>query len=375
MKKVLILVFNNFISDSRVLKESISLKNDGFDVQILALHDHNLAEHENIDGIKVHRIKLATKKWPKIFSIQLIKFVELILKILAKYRKTDIVHCNDLNTLPVGYLLSKFSVEKIKIVYDAHEYETEVKADLPKWRKRLLQISEAFFIKYAQSVFTVSNSIANEYVRLYNIKKPILLLNCPLYEKRKSNLFREKLPISTTQKIFLYQGGFTPNRGIDIILETFSKLNDPHSVVVFMGYGILQKEIEAYARAHDNIFLIPAVPHNEIIGYASSADIGLLLYEDTCLNHRYCLPNKLFEYNMARLPTIVSNLPEIKKVVKDERIGWVLEKNNAKCLNGLISRIEVSAINKMKFNCDTAAKKYNWEKQEEKLLSSYMRMI
>jgi glycosyltransferase involved in cell wall biosynthesis len=375
MKNVLVIVFNNFTNDNRVLKESLSLKKQGYNVQVLALHKKSLKEYEEIDGIKVHRIKLVTKRLPKVFYIQLIKITELIIKIVSKYRNVDIIHCNDLDTLPVGYIIKMLNRCKSKIVYDAHEYETERKPKQKFWKKRLLQFVEGFFIKSADTVFSVSNSIANEYVRLYKIKKPILILNCPPYNITKKDIFRKNLSIRKEQRIFLYQGGFQPNRGIEMILETFAGLEDQKNVIVFMGNGNLHGLIDDYAQKNENIYLVPSVSPNELMDYTSSADVGLLLYEDSCLNHRYCLPNKLFEYIMAKIPIVINDLPEVKKVVTYEKIGWVLKRYDADCLKDIISKIQENKLYEMKINCENTSEKYCWEKQEISLINSYNRLI
>ena len=53
MKKVVSIVMNNFKNDTRVLKEAITLKNNNFDVKVLALHDgkSSLKEYDSVSDI------------------------------------------------------------------------------------------------------------------------------------------------------------------------------------------------------------------------------------------------------------------------------------------------------------------------------------
>ena len=83
-----------------------------------------------------------------------------------------------------------------------------------------------------------------------------------------------------------------------------------------MGDGELVKLVKEYAEKTINIFHHPPVSTTFLLDYTASADIGLLLYDNSSLNHKYCMPNKLFEYMMAGLPVLVSNLQEIKKIVE-----------------------------------------------------------
>ena len=136
MKKIVLIVLNNFVNDIRVYKECKSLSLAGYDAIVVSLHDNNLNEFETINGIKVHRIKLKTRKWSKHKPIQFIKYIEFIIKFIKIYKNYDIFHCNDLNTLPIGVLIKKYFNKNAKILYDAHEYEIE-RSGNSKYEKKI----------------------------------------------------------------------------------------------------------------------------------------------------------------------------------------------------------------------------------------------
>lgn len=372
MKKITSIVLNNFKNDSRVLKENISLQKAGYEVQVVALHEEPLKEHEEVQNIPVHRVKLKSRGWSKHKAIQLLKYFEFIYKIVKQYKKSDIFHCNDLNSLPIGVIIKKFFNRDAKIVYDAHEYEIN---DVPNQSQKSIKIKyfiEKFFIKYADKVITVSNAIADEYVKLYDIEKPVLVLNTPPYKEiKKKNIFRETLGIKENQIIFLYQGGLSKGRGIEILLETFKTIDNENAVIVFMGYGPLESLIQATSKEYKNIYFHEAVAPDILLDYTSSADFGFLFYENTCLNHYYCSPNKMFEYLMAEIPVIVSNLYEMKRLVELNKIGTVAKENT---LNGLKVAIEEAVMldkEELKTNIQKLKTIYNWEEQEKVLLKLY----
>ena len=105
MKKVMAVVLNNFKYDSRVLKECSSLASYGYSVNVIALHDgiSDLPEFEMTGEFYVHRIKLLSKNWSKMALMQLVKYVEFLGRAFWECRTADIIHCNDLNALPVGF--------------------------------------------------------------------------------------------------------------------------------------------------------------------------------------------------------------------------------------------------------------------------------
>ncbi|WDE99149.1 glycosyltransferase family 4 protein [Lentisphaera profundi] len=373
--KVVCVVLNNFTNDSRVLKEATSLAQNNYDVEVVALHEKGLKESENTSLFPISRLKLKTRNWSKSKPIQLLKYFEFFLIFVKRFRNADIIHCNDLNTLPFGVFIKKILNKKLKVIYDAHEYETERNGLSNKGRK-VTFLLERFLIKYSDEVITVSNSIADEYKRLYNIKKPSLVLNCPYFcELREDNLFREELGIRENQKIFLYQGGLFKGRGIELLLKSFSNLSDNKNVIVFMGYGTLEETILEHSQNHRAIFFHKAVSPDVLLRYTSSADYGISLIDDICLSYRYCLPNKFFEYIMAGLPIISSNLPEMKKIVEDHNIGIIAEQNTKNSFQKAVEAtldLEYSHITK---NLANVRREFCWEKQEKTLIDTYNSLL
>lgn len=373
--RVTSIVFNNFKNDSRVLKEAISLQSNGFSVNVVALHEDPLEEREKLGDVLVHRIKLTTRKWSKNTFVQIFKYIEFLFRFCKEYRNSDILHCNDLGTLPVGVFVKFLFNRKVKIVYDAHEYEIHILSNQSQRSIKLAFYLERFLIKYADKVITVSDSIANEYVRLYGISKPVIVLNCPSYVNApKHDLFRKELGIRQDQTIFLYQGGLSKSRGIEMLIEAFTTANDDKNVIVFMGYGPLESNIRKHAEIHNKIFFKQAVSPKILLEYTASADYGILFYEDSCLNHRYCSPNKMFEYLMAGIPIVTSNLVEIKKIVQQYSVGIVAEINTNSGFIDAIEKIKKLNHNLLLNNVDQARKIFTWEAQEKVLLQAYEEM-
>jgi len=371
MVKIANLVFNPFVNDSRVIKESNSLARNGYHVEVIAHLDKNLQETQKQDSFTVKRFSYLDRTVTKSKMTKLKAYL-IYLKESVKYCKNfDILHCNDLNTLPIGFIIKKFYNKKVKIVYDAHEYETELNG-LHGIQKTITKKVEKFLINYADAVICVSNAIADEYVKLYTIKKPALVLNTPPYTQiEKKDIFRETFSIAKEKTIFLYQGGLAKGRGIEILLETFKSLKDDKSVIVFMGYGTLEESIIKASEEFDNIYFHKAVSPDVLLEFTCSADFGILFYENNCLNHYYCSPNKMFEYLMAEIPVIVSNLYEMKKIVQEYNIGVVANENTKDGLQEAI--LEATKLNEkaLHVNIQKVKEIYNWEKQEQVLLKVY----
>ena len=374
MLKVANLVFNPFVNDSRVIKESVSLGNNSYHVEVVAHLDKDLQETENQENFIIKRFSYLDRNITKSKIGKLKAYIEYIKESVKYCKSFDILHCNDLNALPIGFIVKKFFKKNVIIVYDAHEYETETHG-LSGIQQSLARFLEKFFIKYADKIITVSSGIADEYARLYDIQKPALVLNTPHYKKiEKKDLFRETFGINKEQTIFLYQGSLGKGRGIEILLDTF-KVLDPSSVIVFMGYGQLEEWIKDKAKKHENIYFHEAMHPDILLDYTSSADFGIATIEDSCLSYHYCLPNKMFEYIMAEVPVIVSDLPEMKKIIQENNIGIVAKNNSIDGLKDAILDTVKLDRTKININLKKAKKIYNWEEQEKILLKIYKELF
>jgi glycosyltransferase involved in cell wall biosynthesis len=79
----------------------------------------------------------------------------------------------------------------------------------------------------------------------------------------------------------------------------------------------------------------------------------------------------MFEYLMAEVPVIVSNLPEMKKLVLDYDVGVISSENSIIGLKEAIEKaikLDKIAVND---NIQKVKESYNWEEQEKVLLKVY----
>ncbi|ENV52136.1 glycosyltransferase [Acinetobacter junii] len=369
---------NEFTNASRVLKQVDSLtKNKVFEkIIIIALGSEKLKSYEEItDDIVLHRIRLYTRNLPKGLFFQLIKYVEFFIRtllILFKI-KPKVINAHALSVLPFAIFAKYFL--KALVVYDAHELETEQSAGLTL-RKRLSKWLEKKLIHKVDMMLVVSESIADWYVAEYDISRPVVVLNAPKRRGLKTNNhFREQLAIGDEQIILLYQGGLFAERGVQLILDAFKARSDNKIVGVFMGYGELEQDIKNAASERNNIFFFPAVPPQVVLEYTSSADMGIHLIQNTCLNHDYCMPNKLFEYSMAGLPVLVSNMKDMSELVLKNNMGAVISDFSAKGINQAIDEFLNQNLTIMKKNAYNMASENSWEIQEQAMLSAYKKMF
>lgn len=363
-----------FRNESRLLKEAASLiKYNVFaKIYVAALYADGLAIDQHYgERIHIHRFVLTTRKYGKNLLLQIVKYLELCMRIYFYYKDKNIscINVHSLGLLPLGVLLKYFW--KARLVYDAHELETETNG-ASGFRKKLSKWLERRLIKHVDMTIVVSESIADWYANEYGIPRPTVVLNAPTKRAlRPNNHFREQLGIREDQVILLYQGGLAIGRGVHLILDAFKARQNDKVVAVFMGYGGLEQNIKTVASQHCHIFFYPAVAPQVVLEYTASADLGIHLIQNTCLNHDYCMPNKLFEYAMAGLPVLVSNMKDISELVGKNNMGAIISDFSTNGINQAIDDFLTQDLTSMKANAYRVAYEHAWEVQEQKLLTAY----
>lgn len=245
-----------------------------------------------------------------------------------KYR-ADIVQVHDLPALQAGVELAKSW--QVPLVYDAHELYPEQRSF--SWPQRqICSAAEKAYIKNAQLVFAVNESIAQEMATRYDFEKPVVLTNAidpqaGFDPTARYDLLREKLQLPASRRILLLQGGFAPHRNLKELVQAMAHVQTADVDLVMMGFGDYGQTLQDTARRlglhGKRVHFLPAVPQSELLQHSASADIGIIPYPHVDLNSYYCTPNKLFEFIQAGLPILGNDSPELRRFVVDEGFGMV----------------------------------------------------
>ncbi len=359
-KQIFIAVTNDLYTDQRVLRVAKTLTDSGNNVKLIG---RMLPKSRKLaNGIDYKLFKLWLNKGPWFYaSYNCCLFFYLL------FHKFDVVLSNDLDTLLACYLASK--IKRKPIVYDSHEYFTEVPELIGREFEKSVWLSiEKWIVPKLKYCYTVSGSIAAIYNKLYGTGFKVIR-NLPL---------RKALLEIANRKVVMYQGALNIGRGVDLMIQAMLYLPDYELWIA--GTGDIEQDLKALSNnlgLTNRVFFLGRLDAYDLHKKTSQAKIGLSLEENLGLNYYYSLPNKLFDYLQSGLPVIVSDLPEMHEIVSTYKVGNVLKERTPVALATLIKEMieNNSYYKQLRSNAIKAGVDLCWENESHLLLSIFNKAL
>lgn len=254
-------------------------------------------------------------------------------------------------------------VKQCKVVFDAHEYFTEVpELQGKRWIKKVWQWVEKKCIPQADACITVTDSLSKIFIEQF--KKPFYTVrNVPVGPPTGYNTVRDKL--------IIYQGVLNQGRGLEAMIEAMQWI--PNYQLAFIGEGDLSetlRHLAAQSPASDRIIFTGWLSPTLLKTWTSRAYLGINLLESESLSYYYSLANKFFDYMMAGCPSINMNFPEYTYILNQYDIGYTVDGLSPASIAEVILKAinHPQELNIKSQNCFAAAQVLNWENEEIKLL-------
>jgi glycosyltransferase involved in cell wall biosynthesis len=429
--RVTIVAANAGEFDSRLRRTAQALAEDGHRVTIVAWSASGLPAHEELPGpVDVRRVDLdlrltsALRPFPQRlrralagivgFDAQathlpvgrtgprLRALVARAIEIVAHLRRvgpwrdavlravpeTDVFHAKALIALPV--IRSAARRTGARFVYDVADLHTEAArlARMPAPVKRLVARRERAWVRDAAGLTAVSEAVAAEFARRYGVPVPVVVLNTPPAwrpddpaDGLDDGRLRDAAGLEDGRPIVLYQGGLSVDRGLE---ELVAALDDPalrerDVAVVLLGYGRLTDVLRHEAAARPGrLVVLDAISPAELLAMTVGAAIGYVGQPGRTLNQRLNLANKLFEYAMAGVPSLVDRGTEHCRLVSLERLGRCVDVgDSASVASGIAALLDTPAGERRAQRAhirSVALERFTWERSRDGLVGLYRRL-
>ena len=358
--RAIVSVTNDLYTDNRVNKVCLFLMEQGYEVLLVGRQKKDSLQLPE-RSYKTKRLKLLFEKGALFYAAFNIRLFLFLL-----FKRCELLVSNDLDTLVANYTASKFK-PGIRLVYDSHEYFTEVPELINRPRiKKIWEGIEGWIFPKLMTVYTVNDSIAKLYREKYK-KELFVVRNVSPKWNGSATLRKTELGIAEKQFVVILQGaGINIDRGAEEAVEAMRSL--PNVVLLIVGDGDVVPELKNYVETNqlvERVKFIGKKPYSEMMQYTALADVGLTLDKPSNLNYRFSLPNKVFDYLHATTPVICTDLPEVAGLIRKYDAGIVLSELTTDKLITAIQFLQNNPekLSRLKQNCILAATHECWEEE------------
>ncbi len=362
--RILMLVSNDVVHDTRVLKEARALRDAGHGVGFIGWDRSGRGPAERTwEGIPIRLVR--TRGLLRLAGHDILRNPLWWRQAarLALQQPFDVIHCHDLDTLPSGVRLKQRTGRPL--VYDCHEvFGYMIEEDVPRFVVAAAFRLERRLAPQADRIIAVNESV-KRYIDGITGREAVLVQNC------QDLTLEEYRPPSAPSFTVLYVGTLHRSRFILPAIEVVASMPDIRLVIG--GTKALTAEVAARCAEHPNTVFLGPVPNDRVPSLTLESHAVLSMFDPVLRINQVGLPNKLFEAMAAGRPSIVTEGLPMSDLVLREACGVAVPYTEA----GLRSAIErlrddPSLAQRLGRSGLAAARRaYNWPAEARKLLALY----
>jgi glycosyltransferase involved in cell wall biosynthesis len=359
--EIVFAVTNDLSYDQRMQRICSSLAGAGYTVTLVG--------RKRKDSVPLRHQPYRQERLTCLFDKGFLFYAEFNLRLfyyLLK-KKANAISAVDLDTLMPCALVA--TIKNTKLFFDAHEHFTEVPevADR-KTVKAVWEWIGQTFIHRAHMAYTVGEALAGvlsaQYHQVFGVIKNVPLLQPPATFDHNNGQHT---------KVLLYQGALNEARGLEACILAMHEIHGAE--LHLAGEGDLSDQLRqmvANENLQDKVKFLGRVEPAELKKITAGAFCGLNLLQPNGLSYYYSLANKFFDYIHAGIPCICADFPEYRNIVARFSCAVLCDAEPGKiagAVNALLNdRWQYEGL---KRHCTEAAKVFNWQLEEVKLLELY----
>lgn len=376
--------------DVRVEKICRSLISAGHEVHIASRNLKRKPTYDKDQGLHIHRMSTWKNdklnygfSFPAFFS----PFWKQLIDSIIIRHAVDLIIVRDLPMAPAAIMAGKR--HDIPVVFDMAEDYVAMVLDI--WRARkyqglnlivrnpyLAKLVEKYSFKNADYIFVVVEEAKGIVAKGGgDIQHTSIVGNTPSLD-----IFHDYDEVETPDMLniikkhfsVIYTGGIGMGRGIQTVIDAIPHLIDtiPDFLFVIVGAGYYVEKLKEKVDdlgVQKHVMWIGWVEHDIMYNYIKESKVGLIPHFVS--DHvNTTIPNKIFDYMGFGLPIVATDAVPLKRIIEEEKCGVCFKSGDAKDLVKAILYLYQSGDGLGNNGSNAVKNKYNWKKDETRLLET-----
>jgi glycosyltransferase involved in cell wall biosynthesis len=374
MTKVAMIVFADYLTDSRVRYEAEALTQEGMAVDVICLHGRRARRREVVNGVWIYRLPLRQKRAGKLSYLwQYAGFILLAFFKLARLHLRQRYQAVQVHNMP-DILIVASLVPKLmgaKVILDLHDpmpevYRTKYGLGPRHPVVRLLIFLERFSIRLADLVLTPNLAFHELFVaRGCPAHKIHIIMNSP-QETIFCQNHTSAAPTKHDEFVLMYHGTIVERHGLDVALKAIALVRQDIPNLVFHVFGEgdfvprFREGVEAL-KLGDIVHYHGFVPLETIAEAVQHIDLGIIPNNRSSFTE-INMPTRIFEYLSMEKPVIAPHTKGICDYFDEEALHF-FEPENAASLAAAILKVYADPLESQAVLEKGIAvyRKYRWE--------------
>ncbi len=297
------------------------------------------------------------------------------------------------SAFPLGISFIKYA-NKNKISYllrcvgEDIQFEKDIGYGYSKKKKNEKLIQQ--YMKQAKNLVAISDSVIDCYnklgvkqSRVHKVTNGVVLENFRI--KVNKNIEKKKYGLDSQALTMISVGRNHVKKNYDLIIK-IAQLLKTNTKLKFQ-FIIVGKDVKKLKnKIHDlnlnkNFFLFEDFPLTNVTKLFLPSEELIKLYK---ISDIFIFPSIIESFGIviieamaAGIPLVVSNVPGSKDLVKNNKNGFVVSKNNAQEFVNVIKNLhdDKKLLKRIKKNCLNTVKYYDWPKVSDKYIDLYKKII
>lgn len=359
-KRILCISFSDINSDSRVLRQLEVLAEFGEVTTVAYGEKPDVAtEHLEIDrslpSLPQTLVGVALLALRRFNRVELMAPAIRAARELIASRRFDLVVANEARSMA----LADSVASSPPVLADMHEWAPEERVHVHSWRllvKPFMIHQCRKYLPKMAAVTVVNDSIGELYRERFGVRTNTV---------RNAGAFRDLDPseVRNDKLQLVHSGAAVPGRNLEAMIEAVRGLSATYTLDLYLvpgrDDGKYLNRLRALTADEPRITLHPPVSPAELVPTLNEYDVGIFSLPPLTPNHRFMLPNKIFDFVQARLAVVFGSAPETDRLISGYELGRIAADASAEAMRETLEALDEQQVRAYKQHVDRAAKVLN----------------